>query len=152
MTGPRPAGLPWTRAEDDQLRAMFEAGMKSPAIALKLRRTADAVRVRKTVLNKREAGLRAKGKLPLRRLRGHLKKKGFCDRWRRLAKASRRFQLCSSAHPMQYASRLKYSRSSWPVRSQGGSRRENTSPDNKLSDSTSDIVSAAQPSPPRGNC
>jgi hypothetical protein len=61
MTGPRPAGLPWTRGEDDQLRAMFEAGMKSPAIALKLRRTADAVRTRRTVLNQREAGLKAKG-------------------------------------------------------------------------------------------
>jgi hypothetical protein len=61
MTGPRPAGLPWTREEDDQLRAMFEAGMKSPVIALKLRRTADAVRTRKTVLNQREAALRAKG-------------------------------------------------------------------------------------------
>ena len=62
MTGPRPAGQPWTRGEEDQLRAMLAAGMKSPAIALKLRRTADAVRVRKTVLNKREAGLRTKGK------------------------------------------------------------------------------------------
>jgi hypothetical protein len=41
---------------------MFEAGMKAPAIALKLRRTADAVRWRKTVLNKREAGLKANGK------------------------------------------------------------------------------------------
>jgi hypothetical protein len=39
MTGPYSAGLPWTRGEDDQLRAMLEAGMKAPAIALKLRRT-----------------------------------------------------------------------------------------------------------------
>jgi len=38
MTGHRPAGLPWTRGEEDQLRAMLEAGMKTPAIALKLRR------------------------------------------------------------------------------------------------------------------
>jgi hypothetical protein len=61
MTGPRPAGLPWTRGEDDQLRAMFEAGMKSPAIALKLRRTADAVRTRKTVLNNAKRGWRRRG-------------------------------------------------------------------------------------------
>jgi hypothetical protein len=62
MTGPRPAGLPWTRREEDQLRAMLEAGMKAPAIALKLRRTVAAVRTRRTVLNKREARLKAKGK------------------------------------------------------------------------------------------
>jgi hypothetical protein len=49
-----------TRGEDDQLRAMLEAGMKTPAIALKLRRTVSAVSTRKTVLNKREAGLKAK--------------------------------------------------------------------------------------------
>ena len=78
-------------------------------------------------------------------LRGHLKMKGCYDRWRRLAKAPPRFQLCSSAHPMQYASGVKYLRSSWPVRSRGGSRRGNTIPDNKLPDSTSDIVSAAPP-------
>ena len=30
MTGPRPAGRPWTRVEDDQLRAMLEAGMTAP--------------------------------------------------------------------------------------------------------------------------
>jgi hypothetical protein len=62
MTGPHPAGLPWTRGEEDQLRAMLEAGMKAPAIALKLRRTVSAVHTRKTVLNKREARLKAKGK------------------------------------------------------------------------------------------
>ena|ERR1700730_205501 len=67
MTGPHPAGLPWTRGEDDQLRAMLEAGMKAPVIALKLRRTLSAVRTRKTVLNKREAGLKAKEKERLRR-------------------------------------------------------------------------------------
>jgi hypothetical protein len=62
MTGSRPAGRPWTRGEEDQLRVMLAAGMKSPAIALKLRRTVSAVRTRKTVLNKRESGLKAKGK------------------------------------------------------------------------------------------
>jgi hypothetical protein len=62
MTGLYSAGLPWTRAEDDQLRAMLKASKKTPAIALKLRRTVSAVRTRKTVLNKRESGLKAKGK------------------------------------------------------------------------------------------
>jgi len=41
---------------------MLAAGMKISAIALKLRRTVSAVRTRKTVLNKRDAGLKAKGK------------------------------------------------------------------------------------------
>jgi hypothetical protein len=50
------------RAEDDQLRAMLEAGVKAPAIGQEIRRTVSAVRTRKTVLNKREAGLKAKQK------------------------------------------------------------------------------------------
>ncbi len=54
--------LPWTRGEEGQLRAMLEAGMKTPAIALKLRRTVSAVRTRKTILHRREAGLKVKGK------------------------------------------------------------------------------------------
>ena len=37
------------------------------------------------------------------------------------------------------------SRSTWPVRCQGLSRRENINPDNKLPDSTTDIVSAVPP-------
>jgi hypothetical protein len=66
---------PWTIKDDDQLRVLaatgetsgsiavrLEAGMKTPAIALKLRRTVSAVRTRKDVLNKREARLKAKGK------------------------------------------------------------------------------------------
>ena len=56
MTGPRPAGRPWTRAEDDQMRAMFEAGVKAPAIGRKIKRTVSAVRTRKAVLDKRESG------------------------------------------------------------------------------------------------
>jgi hypothetical protein len=62
MTGPYSAGLPWTRGEEDQLRALLEAGMKTPAIAPKLRRIVSAVRTRRDVLNKREARLKAKGK------------------------------------------------------------------------------------------
>jgi DNA-directed RNA polymerase alpha subunit len=52
--------------EDDQLRAMLEAGAKAPAIARKIKRTVAAVRTRRTVLNKREAGLKAKEKERLR--------------------------------------------------------------------------------------
>ena len=62
MTGPRPAGRPWTRVEDVQLRAMLEAGMTAPAVAQKIKRTVSAVRSRKAVLDKRVAGLKAKGK------------------------------------------------------------------------------------------
>jgi hypothetical protein len=39
---------------------MLEAGVKAPAIARKMKRTVAAVRTRRTVLNKREAGLKAK--------------------------------------------------------------------------------------------
>jgi hypothetical protein len=63
MTGPRPAGRPWTRAEDDQLRAMLEAGVKAPAIGQKIRRTVSAVRARKAVLKKRESGTEGEGKM-----------------------------------------------------------------------------------------
>ena len=62
MTGPRPAGRPWTRVEDFQLRAMLEAGMTARAVAQKIKRTVSAVRSRKAVLDKRVAGLKAKGK------------------------------------------------------------------------------------------
>ena len=62
MTGPRPAGRPWTRVEDEQLRAMLEAGMTAPAVAQKIKRTVSAVRSRKAILDKRVAGLKEKGK------------------------------------------------------------------------------------------
>src|ERR1700682_3250056 len=39
MIGPRPAGQRWTKADDNQLRAMLEAGAKAPEIARKLKRT-----------------------------------------------------------------------------------------------------------------
>ena len=61
MTGPRPAGRPWTRVEDDQLRAMLEAGMTARAVAQKIKRTVSAVRSRKAVLDKRVAGAEGEG-------------------------------------------------------------------------------------------
>jgi len=41
---------------------MLEAGMTAPAVAQKIKRTVSAVRSRKAVLDKRVAGLKAKGK------------------------------------------------------------------------------------------
>jgi hypothetical protein len=52
MTGPRPAGRPWTRADDDQLRAMLKAGTKANTIAQKLRRTAGAIDTRAKKIRK----------------------------------------------------------------------------------------------------
>ena len=52
MTGPRPAGRPWTRADDDQLRAMLKAGIKADAIARKLKRTVGAIQTRKSHFKK----------------------------------------------------------------------------------------------------
>jgi hypothetical protein len=44
MTGPRPAGRPWTRLDDRQLAELAASGMKGPEIARKLKRTVSAVR------------------------------------------------------------------------------------------------------------
>ena len=43
MTGPRPAGRPWTLTDDDMLRKLLASGMKAPAIALKMNRTVDSI-------------------------------------------------------------------------------------------------------------
>jgi hypothetical protein len=53
MTGPRPAGRPWTRAEDHLLEEMLKAGLKAPKIAQKLNRTIGAVHARKISLKAR---------------------------------------------------------------------------------------------------
>jgi hypothetical protein len=53
MTGPRPAGRPWTRAEDHSLEEMLKAGLKAPEIAQKLKRTIGAVHSRKIALKAR---------------------------------------------------------------------------------------------------
>ncbi len=54
-----------------------------------------------------------------------MKKTGCSDRWGRLAKAPPRLQRCSSAKRRGCTSELTYSRSSWPVRSQGRSGSRN---------------------------
>jgi hypothetical protein len=55
MTGPRPAGRPWTLTDDDMLRKLLASGMKAPAISLKMNRTRGAIQSRKSKL-------KAKGK------------------------------------------------------------------------------------------
>jgi len=52
MTGPRPAGRPWTREEDDQLRPMFGAGTKASLIARELKRSLGAVYARASQVRK----------------------------------------------------------------------------------------------------
>jgi hypothetical protein len=52
MSRPRARGWQWTQADDDQLRAMLEAGMKATEIAPKLKRTVGAVYARAKVLQR----------------------------------------------------------------------------------------------------
>jgi len=52
MIGPRPAGRPWTPADDDQLRAMLKSGVKAAAIAQKLKRSVAAIQTRKSHFKK----------------------------------------------------------------------------------------------------
>jgi hypothetical protein len=54
MTGPRPAGRPWTQSEDRQLRDMLNARKKAPEIAQKLKRTIGAVHSRVQTLSGRK--------------------------------------------------------------------------------------------------
>ncbi len=56
--GPRPAGRPWTPAEDAQLLALLDSKMDRPSIARKLKRTVSAIARRRSILNKR--GLKVK--------------------------------------------------------------------------------------------
>jgi probable addiction module antidote protein len=46
MTGPRPAGRPWTLPDDDMLRKLQASGMKPPLIAQKMKRSIGAIRSR----------------------------------------------------------------------------------------------------------
>jgi hypothetical protein len=49
--GPRPAGRPWTPAEDAQLLALLASKMDRALIARKLKRTASALSKRRNTLN-----------------------------------------------------------------------------------------------------
>jgi DNA-binding NarL/FixJ family response regulator len=53
MTGPRPAGRPWTRLEDRQLLELLASGMTQGLIARKLNRTLSAVQSRTNTLKKK---------------------------------------------------------------------------------------------------
>lgn len=46
MTGPRPAGRPWTAVEDLQLRELLGSGIRAAAIARKLNRSTGAIYAR----------------------------------------------------------------------------------------------------------
>jgi hypothetical protein len=46
MTGPRPAGQPWTRAEEAELRELIAAKVKVVQIAKKLKRSPGAIYAR----------------------------------------------------------------------------------------------------------
>ena len=52
MTGPRPAGRPWTPAEDAQLRELILSRVKVGLIAKKLKRSSGAVYARINSLQK----------------------------------------------------------------------------------------------------
>jgi hypothetical protein len=67
MTGPRPAGRPWTLADDDQLRAMLKAGIKATAIAQKLKRTVGAIYSRANAIRKIRDEKKALGNNSVRR-------------------------------------------------------------------------------------
>jgi transposase len=46
MTGPRPAGRPWTLTDDDMLRKLVTSGMKPRMIAQKMKRSIGAIQSR----------------------------------------------------------------------------------------------------------
>ena len=46
MTGPRPAGRPWTLTDDDMLRTLLVSGMKPRLIAQKMKRSIGAIHSR----------------------------------------------------------------------------------------------------------
>jgi hypothetical protein len=46
MTGPRPAGRPWTLTDDDMLRKLLTSGMKQRLIAQKMKRSIRAIETR----------------------------------------------------------------------------------------------------------
>ena len=52
MTGPRPAGRPWTLTDDDMLRKLLVSGMKPRLIAQKMKRSIGAIQARIYLLKK----------------------------------------------------------------------------------------------------
>jgi len=56
MTGPRPAGRPWTPGEEARLRELMVAGVKVGLIAKKLNRSSGAVYARINSFKKPDRG------------------------------------------------------------------------------------------------
>jgi hypothetical protein len=52
MTGPRPAGRPWTLTDDDMLRKLVTSGTKPRLIAQKMKRSVGAIQSRIFFLKK----------------------------------------------------------------------------------------------------
>ena len=52
MTGPRPAGRTWTKAEETELRYLLSSGVKVGSIARKLKRSPGAIYARKKSFRK----------------------------------------------------------------------------------------------------
>jgi hypothetical protein len=59
--GPRPAGRPWTPAEDAQLLALIDSKMDRPLIARKLKRTVSNSQATGHLEQTRAGGARAEG-------------------------------------------------------------------------------------------
>jgi hypothetical protein len=57
MVGPRPAGRPWTAAEEVQLRELVASKIKVGLIAKQLKRSSGAIYARINSLNKRPRDL-----------------------------------------------------------------------------------------------
>jgi hypothetical protein len=52
MTGPRPAGRPWTLTDDDMLRKLVASGVKPRLIAQKMKRSIGAIHSRISLFKK----------------------------------------------------------------------------------------------------
>jgi hypothetical protein len=52
MTGPRPAGRPWTLTDDDMLRKLVASGVKPRLIAQKMKRSIGAIQSRISLFKK----------------------------------------------------------------------------------------------------
>ena len=69
MTGPRPAGRPWTAAEEARLSELLASGMKVGFIARKLKRSPGAIYARINAVRKTPRDLAARRlSLPSERL------------------------------------------------------------------------------------
>jgi hypothetical protein len=52
MTGPRPAGRPWTKTEETELRYLLSSGVRVGSIARKLKRSPGAIYARQNSFRK----------------------------------------------------------------------------------------------------